>query len=154
MIFSNAKTPYFALSGIFIGLTACSGGAGTSDGEVSPETTSEDIQVADCSLNAHEPSSNGVATASIHCAHGFGGANGGVQGKVCMDQLVTGGWRTIDWTCSYYDATSLKDTGGSMWSLKVPYYTSGRWYRTWAWIDANGVQQTTTGPTCKGPNGC
>ena len=36
------------------------------------------------------------------------------------------------------------------WSRAVPCWTAGRWYRTWAWADANGSASATVSPGMQG----
>jgi hypothetical protein len=52
----------------------------------------------------------------------------------CLQQLVTGGWETIQWSCSSVNTSGYAgiNTGA------VPYWTNGRWYRTAAWVWING----------------
>jgi hypothetical protein len=57
--------------------------------------------------------------------------------EACLEQLVTGGWETIDWTCAVYSSSSDHTF---LWTTTyaVPYWTAGRWYQTQVWARVNG----------------
>jgi hypothetical protein len=69
--------------------------------------------------------------------------------QVCMQQLVAGGWQTMDWTCR----TKSSSHEQTLATGAVAYYTAGRWYRTWSWGYAMGRGVSVFGPGCKGDGG-
>jgi hypothetical protein len=85
--------------------------------------------------------------------HGFGAVScksgwDDLEVKACMQQLLTGGWQTMQWTCE-----TGKDKNSdvvSTYTAKVPYLTKGREYRTWVWGDINGHTNTTESPGVRG----
>jgi hypothetical protein len=90
------------------------------------------VGVGDCTFAVYSPSPSGRnGFAQLGCAY-----NENLELEVCLQQLVTGGWQTINWTCATTHSLSyyVDEHSG-----QVPYYTSGRWYRTWAWAYANGA---------------
>jgi len=94
----------------------------------------EQVGVGSCAFAVYSPSGGGRnGFAQLGCPN-----NENLQLQVCLQQLVTGGWQTIDWTCSTTHSLSYYV---DEYSGKVPYYTNGRWYRTWAWAYANGASR-------------
>jgi hypothetical protein len=62
------------------------------------------------------------------------------QLKVCLQQHI-GYWQTMEWTCR--TGSSSKGYAFDVDSAEVPYYTRGRWYRSWVWGYEAGVGSTT-----------
>jgi hypothetical protein len=92
------------------------------------------VGLGDCTFAVTSPSPSGRnGFAVLGCPN-----NENLQLQVCLQQLVTGGWQTINWTCTTTHSLSyyVDEHSG-----KVPYYTNGRWYRTWAWGYANGASR-------------
>lgn len=115
----------------------------------------DDIALGDCTLRAWKP--NGHAGdpmrswGEIDCPR-----NESVEVQVCMQQLITGGWQTMEWSCVTHSPPGGVGDLTGVASQPVPYYTNGRWYRTWAWGYASGATNTTLSNTCKGngASGC
>jgi hypothetical protein len=87
-----------------------------------------------------------MGCAEIDCNH-----SASVEVQACMQQLVTGGWQTMNWTCRTFGPRDqpiiFVATAG------VSYYTANRYYRTWAWGSVNGATGTTLSSSCKGNGG-
>nr|HEX4317795.1 hypothetical protein [Kofleriaceae bacterium] len=84
------------------------------------------------------------ASISQGTRNGFGEVSCGnyentLEVETCVEQLVTGGWQTINWTCFDYSNANTGDHH-YVWatSYAVPYWTSGRWYQTQVWARVNG----------------
>lgn len=68
--------------------------------------------------------------------------------QVCMQQLLSSGWETMQWSCG-----TGKDKNSdvvSAYTNRVSYLTKGREYRTWVWGYVNGKTNTTESPGVKG----
>ena len=61
------------------------------------------------------------------------------QVQSCMEQLLTGGWQLMNWTCQ--ETTNYGKTFNQIGSNRVPYLTNGRWYRSygWGWIQESAI---------------
>jgi hypothetical protein len=117
-------------------LTACGqGDVGSGEQASGDNSTSAALSssVGGCSFNPETPIGwERSAAVGVGC-----NTNNHVQVQVCLQQLVTGGWETIDFTCADYDWYGSAVTWAYR-SHQVPYWTAGRWYRSWAWIDSGG----------------
>jgi hypothetical protein len=114
------------------------------------------VHTVHCTLTAYTPSNGGnwyttqgwQAKANWTCDlenYGYDTS----QAQVCMAQLVTGGWKTIN-VYNGQDAcekTPVANWGSvTMWSAKIDL-TLNRWYSTWAWgWDANTGEQVVAEP--------
>jgi hypothetical protein len=105
------------------------------DEEDTASSTSEAFtSVGNCQLHAYAPNSSRFSSGKITCPN-----KESLKIQVCMQQLISGGWSTMQWTCvqaSDYGTLVFANTP------QIPYYTKGRWYRTWTWGSANGHPAT------------
>jgi hypothetical protein len=142
-------------------LTICSalamgcGGAGQ-DAEEEEGSSSEaySVGIDGCTLAAFTPGtprswdSPRAAAGTLNCP-----SSHRIQLKVCMQQLVTGGWQTLDWTCQVSAFEPSQGFSTNVTSKSVPYYTANRWYRSWAWGYADGANTAVVSAGCKGNGG-
>jgi hypothetical protein len=153
---STAKlTGFGAVVLLAFSMSGCSGsGADSDDGNL--ESTSEalsstcNVGLGGPSLLAYSPNYWTAKQSSSTIVNG-GYVNDLFQTKVCMQQLVSGGWQTMDFTC----VTGYVDIYGDHINTNpISYYTNGRWYRTWAWgYNHNPYTNQTYTNTCV-TNGC
>jgi hypothetical protein len=102
-----------------------------------------------CTVYAEISQSDRNGFGEISC----GAAKNTLEVETCLEQLVTGGWQTIDFTCRDFTNAGTNDHHYLYTaSGAVPYWTSGRWYQTQVWVRVNGGgwgYQTSEG--LKGP---
>jgi hypothetical protein len=146
-------SPIFVLVAMVALGSGCSGGSQGSEDVTASSSAAYSTGIDGCTLAAFTPGTT----------PGFGAprAAGGVvscpswrssrQLQVCMQQLVTGGWQTLQWTCSY--TNSNQGFADTEISASVPYYTAGRWYRSWAWGDVDGANTAVVSAGCQGNGG-
>jgi hypothetical protein len=139
-----SKALGIALAGFALSVAGCGQGPeGPSDSDKTESAASQEalaatsvtqVGLGNCTFAVYSPSGSGRdGFAQLGCPN-----NEDLQLEVCLQQLVTGGWQTINWTCATTHSLSYYV---DEYSGKVPYYTSGRWYRTWAWGYANGASR-------------
>lgn len=100
-------------------------------GEANPTSTAADI--AGCNMYASITYADRNGFGEVACPY----YADTLEVEACLEQLVTGGWETIDWTCADFSS----DTDHHfVWTTtyQVPYWTNGRWYRTQVWARVNG----------------
>jgi hypothetical protein len=139
---------------MFTALSVGCSGAGQ-DSEEGQASTSDAYSVGldGCTLTADVPGH----TPGFYAPRAAGGTikcpswRNNIQLQVCMQQLVSGGWQTMHWTCTYTGTVS--GLGVSAISYNVSYYTAGRWYRSWAWGDVNGANTAIVSAGCQGNGG-
>jgi hypothetical protein len=137
----------FTASLLLLGATGCSGGAEPQT-EEEPSTSSSEALLGNCSFQAFRPGRNPVypkaGDAWIGCSN-----IETLELEVCLQQYV-GAWETIGWTCRTFTRV-----GGDLDipTANLPYYTAGRWYRTWAWGYANGHDGQSFSNACLGNGG-
>jgi hypothetical protein len=137
---------------VALGGVACGG----AQSDTSSSTTEADTSasVAPCTLNVWVPGpdvSGPQGMAVANCGWNYKGGNEQIWVRSCLQQLVTGGWETIAWTCkaSWSPAygTNFVDSGS------VPYLTAGRWYRTFGTMSLNGTTVHAYSLGCQGNGG-
>ena len=122
------------LTGIILGLSlvACATEPGDEEtAETDQATTIGSWQGCTMYASISQQSRNGFG--EISC----GSYENKVEVEACLEQLVTGGWQTLNWTCIYY--TNPNDHHYA-WATtnSVPYWTTNRWYQTQVWARVNG----------------
>jgi hypothetical protein len=150
---STQRTGALCCSAVALALfgVGCGQGPGTepeqqqSSADEAAEAIESSARIPGCTLEAHTPNlldRDGNADVSCDFDSTF-------RMETCLQQLVIGGWKTIGFTCTSFSEFGFG--GISQTSRQVPFWTRGRWYRTWAWVEVNGSQTTATSGTIKGP---
>jgi hypothetical protein len=68
-----------------------------------------------------------------------GNSENKLEVETCLEQLITGGWQTINWTCEDFTNAGTNDHHYLYTaSGQVPYWTTNRWYQTQVWARVNG----------------
>jgi hypothetical protein len=133
-----------------LGLAGCATDAGDSDDD-DPATSEakQDVTIggwAGCTVTASISQQNRNGFGEISC----GDTKASLEIYVCLNQLVTGGWQTLNWSCT--DIHYLNAHYVYAWTAAVPYWTTNRWYNTQVWVNVNNTgwgYQTSEG--LKGP---
>ncbi len=136
--------------------TGCAVDNGTPD-SADTSSTEQDatLSLLGCTLTATKPNSSGSGIGDIFCP-----ANYTISGRLCLEQLVTGGWENVGGiACQNIGPTSTGNTaadiGGSTGG--VSFYTAGRFYRARTWATVSHAGQTGSNnivsDACKGDGG-
>lgn len=139
------------IASLCLGLAGCATDLDTnSDDDPATSEASQAVTIgtwAGCTVTASISQQNRNGFGEISCG---GAAKASIEVYVCLNQLVTGGWQTLNWTCS--DFAENNGHYAYAWTAPVPYWTTNRWYNTQVWVRVNGGgwgYQTSEG--LKGP---
>ena len=90
------------------------------------------------------PGNQWIGFSYVLCQSGYDN----LEIQTCLQQLVTGGWKTISSTCE--TGRNNNDDNVSSYTGGLSSLVKGRYYRTWAWGYVNGKTSTTESSGVKG----